>query len=37
LIYDFRGKRLNVTNKGSSEADIFAPWDAALPNDPVEV
>jgi hypothetical protein len=33
---NFRGKWANAANKGASEADIFAQWDAAHPEDPVE-
>jgi len=33
---NFRGKWANAANKGVSEADIFAQWDAAHPEDPVE-
>ena len=34
---NFRGKWANAGNKGASEADIFAQWDAAHPEDPVEI
>jgi len=33
----FRGMWTNAANKGVSEADIFAQWDAAHPEDPVEL
>ena len=34
---NFRGKWTNAANKGISEADIFAQWDTAHPDDPVEI
>lgn len=34
---NFRGKWANATNKGVSEEDLFAQWDAAHPEDPVEM
>ena len=33
----FRGKWANAANKGVTEADIFAQWNAAHPEDPVEM
>jgi hypothetical protein len=34
---NFRGKWANAANKGKAEEDIFAQWDAAHPEDPVEM
>ena len=34
---NFRGKWTNAANKGISETDIFAQWDTAHPDDPVEI
>ena len=33
----FRGKWANAANKGVSEEEIFAQWNAAHPEDPVEI
>ena len=33
----FRGKWANAANKGMTEADIFEQWNAAHPEDPVEM
>jgi len=32
----FRGTWLNAQNKGKTEAEMIAIWDAAYPNDPVD-
>ncbi len=34
---DFRGKLINRSNIGKSQAEIIAQWNEAYPDDPVEV